>query len=63
LDFEWFGKALPKRRLLVIGRNEFRTASIKGITIEQFLLADGLPHPYPGQVEDQDIYNDYARFD
>jgi predicted AAA+ superfamily ATPase len=63
LDFEWFGKALPKRRLLVIGRNEFRTASIKGITIEQFLLADGLPHPYPGQVEDPDIYNDYARFE
>jgi predicted AAA+ superfamily ATPase len=62
-DFEWFGKALPKRRLLVIGRNEFRTASIKGITIEQFLLADGLPHPYPGQVEDPDIYNDYARFE
>lgn len=30
--------------------------------IEQFLLSDGFPHPYPGQVEDPDVYNDYCRF-
>jgi hypothetical protein len=30
--------------------------------MEQFLLADGFPHPYPGQVDNPDIYNDYGRF-
>ena len=34
----------------------------KGITIHQFLLSDGLPHPYPGQVADGDLHNDYGRF-
>lgn len=63
LDFEWLSRVLPKRRLLVIGRSEFRTASIKGITIHQFLLADGLPHPYPGQGADPDMHNEYGRFD
>jgi predicted AAA+ superfamily ATPase len=62
VDFSWFPKVLPKRKLLVVSGSEFRAASIKGITIEQFLLADGFPHPYPGQVEDPDIYNEYGRF-
>jgi predicted AAA+ superfamily ATPase len=62
LDFAWFPRVFPKRKLLVVGGSEFRTPTVKGITIHQFLLADGLPHPYPGQVTDPDLYNDYARF-
>lgn len=62
LDFVWVAKTLPKRKLLVIGGGEFESNVVKGITIEQFLLADGFPHPYPGQVDDPDIYNDYGRF-
>lgn len=62
LDFVWFPKALPKRKLLVIGSGEFQSAVVKGITVEQFLLADGFPHPYPGQVDDPDIHNDHGRF-
>jgi predicted AAA+ superfamily ATPase len=62
LDFAWFPKVFPKRKLLVIGGSEFRSTRIRGVTIEQFLLSDGFPHPYPGQVEDPDVYNDYARF-
>ncbi|GMR23766.1 MAG: hypothetical protein BMS9Abin37_2230 [Acidobacteriota bacterium] len=61
-DFGWFPKVFPKRKLLVIAGREFRSTSIKGVTIEQFLLSDGLPHPYPGQVDDPDVYNDYCRF-
>jgi len=61
-DFAWFPKVFPKRKLLVVAGSEFRSTSIKGVTIEQFLLSDGLPHPYPGQVEDPDVYNDYCRF-
>lgn len=62
VDFVWFPKVFPKRKLLVIGGSEFRSATIKGVTIEQFLLSDGFPHPYPGEVEDPDVYNDYCRF-
>lgn len=62
VDFGWFPKVFPKRQLLVVGGSEFASATIKGVTIEQFLLADGLPHPYPGQVEDPDVYNEYSRF-
>lgn len=61
-EFDWFSKVMPQRTLLVIGRSEFRAAAIKGITLQQFLLADGLPHPYPGQVADPDLYNEYGRF-
>jgi hypothetical protein len=43
LDFVWFAKSLPKRKVLAIGSGEFQSAVVKGITIEQFLLADGLP--------------------
>jgi predicted AAA+ superfamily ATPase len=62
VEFAWFPKVFPKGKLLVIGNREFRSAAIKGITIDQFLLSDGFPHPYPGQVDDPDIYNDYCRF-
>jgi len=62
LDFLWFAKSLPKRTVLSIGNGEFQSAVVKGITIEQFLLADGFSHPYPGQVDNPDIYNEYGRF-
>jgi hypothetical protein len=62
LDFVWFAKSLPKRKVLAIGKGEFQSAVVKGMTMEQFLLADGFPHPYPGQVDNPDIYNDYGRF-
>lgn len=62
LDFVWFPKVFPKRKLLVVGGSEFEAASVKGITVSQFLLADGLPHPYPGQVNDPDLHNDKSRF-
>jgi hypothetical protein len=48
--------------LLVVGGGQFASSAVKGVTIEQFLLADGFPHPYPRQGEDPDIYNDYGRF-
>ena len=62
LDFAWFPKVFPKKKLLVVNQREFQTEQIKGITVEQFLLSDGFPHPYPGMVEDIDIYNNYTRF-
>ena len=62
MDFAWFPLVCPGRMLLVVGRDEFETPHVKGITIEQFLLADDLPHPYPGEVDDVDVYNDLARF-
>ena len=46
----------------MIGADEFETRHVKGIAVEQFLLADGLPHPYPGEVDDLDVCNDFARF-
>ena len=61
MDFAWFPRVFPGRRLLVIGTSEFRTSNVVGITMEQFLLADGMPHPYPGEVDDPDVYNDLAR--
>jgi predicted AAA+ superfamily ATPase len=62
IEFAWFSKIHPKRKLIVISQSEFQGKNIKGVTIEQFLLADGLPHPYPGMVDDVDIYNDLLRF-
>ena len=62
MDFAWFPRVFPNRNLLVIGSNEFRSRLVKGITMEQFLLGDGLPHPYPGEVQDTDVYNDFGRF-
>lgn len=62
LDLVWFAKSLPKRNVLVIGNGEFQSAVAKGIAIEQFLLADGFPHPYPGQVDNSGIYKEYGRF-
>lgn len=62
LDFAWFPKVFPSKKLLVISESEFETKQVKGITIDQFLLADGFLHPYPGSVDDPDVYNDLAKF-
>lgn len=48
LDFAWFPRTFPGRKLLVIGPNEFRTVHAEGVTMEQFLLSDGLPDAPPG---------------
>lgn len=47
LDFAWFPRTFPGRKLLDIGPNEFRTVHAEGVTMERFLLSDGLPHVFP----------------
>ena len=51
LDFTWFPRTFPGGELTVIGGNEFRTVHATGVTMEQFLLADGLPHRSPRPAE------------
>lgn len=46
LDFAWFPKSFPKERLTVICQTPFETQQIRGITIEQFLLATPTTLPY-----------------
>ncbi len=38
LDFAWFPKIFPKKRLTVICNTPFETDQIRGITMHQFLL-------------------------
>ena len=38
LDFAWFPKAFPGRRLTVVGASRFETDCITGITLTDFLL-------------------------
>lgn len=40
LEFAWFPKVFPKKKLTVICKNPFETEYVKGITIHQFLLRD-----------------------
>jgi predicted AAA+ superfamily ATPase len=64
-EFSWFSKTFHKKKLLIIGAQDhpgFETPFSKAISLEQFLLADGFPHPYPGLVDDPDQYNDFTRF-
>lgn len=49
VDFAWFPKVFPKRKLVVIGGSEFRSTTIKGVTIEQFLLSEDYPIPIQGR--------------
>jgi predicted AAA+ superfamily ATPase len=41
-EFMWFLKSFKKEKLLVIGKNQFETERITGITLEDFLLKDSL---------------------
>ncbi len=38
-EFNWFPKIFPKKKLIVIGKNEFQNTFAKGVTIDQFLLS------------------------
>ncbi|MFH1729426.1 MAG: hypothetical protein ABIA04_13535 [Pseudomonadota bacterium] len=40
MDFTWFNIVFPNKRLTVICKTPFETDTIKGITIEDFLLDD-----------------------
>lgn len=41
LDFGWFTRVFPKQQLTVINTAAFETERVKGISFEEFLLADG----------------------
>ena len=38
LEYAWFPKVFPSATLQVLGRDRFETGSIRGTTIEDFLL-------------------------
>jgi uncharacterized protein len=38
LEFSWFHRSFPKKRLLVVSKSEFEARTIQGVTFEQFLL-------------------------
>ncbi|MBI4405604.1 MAG: ATP-binding protein [Deltaproteobacteria bacterium] len=40
LQYDWFVKSHPKAKLVVINQARFETSSIRGITMEDFLLED-----------------------
>lgn len=39
LDFSWFAKCFPKRRLTVVCQTPFETDQVQGVTIDQFLMS------------------------
>lgn len=40
LEFAWFERSFPKGRLMVVNRRPFETARVRGLTLEDFLLAE-----------------------
>lgn len=42
LEFAWFVKQFPKKKLTVVNANSFETDQVRGVTFEQFLLDDEL---------------------
>jgi len=40
LEFSWFSKQFPHSKLIVVNKNQFETNTVKGVTLEEFLLAD-----------------------
>ena len=38
MEFGWFPRALPHRRLWIVGADRFETAALRGLTIEDLLL-------------------------
>lgn len=43
LNYDWFAKVHPKARLTVVNQARFETSSVRGITMEDFLLEGVLP--------------------
>lgn len=39
-EFSWFPRTFPKSRLCVVGRERFQADQIRGMTMEEFLLAE-----------------------
>ena len=39
-EFSWFSKQFPKRQLLVVNSNRFKTDNMRGLTVEEFLELD-----------------------
>jgi uncharacterized protein len=42
LDFAWFGKVFPQASLTVVCNSPFEAKQVRGITIEEFLMGQGL---------------------
>ena len=42
LDFLWFPKSFPKKRLTLVNEKSFETSALRGLTMEEFLLDPGL---------------------
>ena len=40
LEFAWFARSFPKGQLLVVNPRRFETSHVRGLTLEDFLLAD-----------------------
>lgn len=41
-EFDWFGRAFPRERLLVVNSERFDSATVLGTTLEDFLLDESL---------------------
>jgi hypothetical protein len=41
-EFDWFRKAVPRERLLLVSTDRFDGDVIRGVTLEDFLLDDSL---------------------
>jgi predicted AAA+ superfamily ATPase len=41
-EFDWFAKAFPRDRLLVINSERFEGKNVRGVTLEEFLLDDAM---------------------
>lgn len=41
-EFDWFGRAFPRERLLVVNSERFDSATVRGVTLEDFLLDESL---------------------
>src|SRR5690606_39475435 len=55
LEFTPHTKRIGNKPLTVISQSGFRTEQVLGLTLHDFLWADGFPHPYPGEVENPDV--------
>lgn len=42
LEFAWFGRAFPREKLLVVSTEHFEANTVRGVTLEEFLLDESL---------------------